>query len=53
MHDLKKKKILIVDDEKDIRILVSQILGEKNYQTYFASDGREALDSANLNKPDL
>lgn len=53
MNEINKKKILIVDDEKDIRILVSQILGDENYKIYFASNGREAIESANENSPDL
>jgi DNA-binding response OmpR family regulator len=53
MNELNKKRILIADDEKDIRILVSQILGEEKYKIYFASNGREAIESANENKPDL
>ncbi|MDD5772214.1 MAG: response regulator [bacterium] len=53
MKNLNKKKILIADDEKDIRTLVSQILGEENYKIYFAKNGREAIDAANENMPDL
>lgn len=53
MNTLNKKKILIADDEKDIRVLVSQILGEEKYKLYFASNGREAIDSVTANKPDL
>jgi two-component system phosphate regulon response regulator PhoB len=33
--------------------LVSQILGEEKYKIFFANNGREAIDSANANKPDL
>lgn len=53
MTEPNKKKILIADDEKDIRTLVSQILGEEKYKIYFASNGREAIEAANANKPDL
>lgn len=53
MNELIKKKILIADDEKDIRILVSQLLGEEKYKFFFACNGREAIDSTNVNKPDL
>lgn len=53
MSDLKKKKILIADDEKDIRNLVSQILGDEKYKFIFAANGREAIDAANKNKIDL
>ena len=47
-----KKKILIADDEPNIRLLVSGMLG-KDYIVLKASDGEEAIDIARHQKPDL
>ena len=49
---MKKKKILITDDEENIRLLVSNMLG-KDYVVLWASDGREAVDMARSYQPDL
>jgi len=48
-----RKKVLIVDDEKDIVDLVAYNLGRNGYDTLTASDGNDALDSASKNSPDL
>ena len=37
-------KILVVDDEKDIRDVLSNFLGEKGYEVILASNGEEALE---------
>lgn len=47
------KKILVVDDEKSIRELVSATLEGANYKIYEAADGEEALNLAREEKPDL
>jgi two-component system response regulator VicR len=47
-----RKKILIVDDEADIRRLLKSTLG-KDYVILEASDGEEAVDMAHSQKPDL
>ncbi len=47
-----RKKILIVDDEANIRLLVSSMLG-KDYTVLGASDGKEAVDMARSQKPAL
>ncbi len=46
-------KILIVDDEPDIRELLSYNLTKEGYQTYQAKNGREAIDSIGQLSPDL
>ncbi len=46
------KKILIVDDEPNIRLLVSNMLG-KDYTVLKASNGAEAVEIARAQKPDL
>ena len=48
-----RKKILIVDDEKDIVDLVAYNLGRNGYETLTAHDGNDALASAAKNSPDL
>ncbi len=47
------KSILIVDDEKHIQQLLTQVLQEKGYLTLTAYDGIRALELAEQVKPDL
>ncbi len=47
------KRILIVDDEADIRTFLSVFLGDNGYQTETAEDGDIALEKAKKTKPDL
>ena len=47
------KKILIVDDSREIRELVIATLEEEKYQVFEASDGAKAVALALLEKPDL
>lgn len=46
-------KILIVEDEKDIRELIIYALEAKGYETISADDGEKALKMLKENKPDL
>ncbi|MEB3703101.1 Sigma-54 dependent transcriptional regulator [Candidatus Bealeia paramacronuclearis] len=48
-----EQDILIVDDEKDIRSLISGILEDEGYKTRTASDGQSALDEINKRQPHL
>ena len=48
-----KKKILIVDDEADIRITLTDILTNEGYEVSEAADGEEAVQKAGKIKPDL
>lgn len=48
-----KKKVLIIDDEKDILELVSIILSESDISVYRAEDGLSGLEIAREEKPDL
>jgi two-component system sensor histidine kinase ChiS len=50
---LQKKRILVVDDEADIRNLINIFLRGKGYEVTTASNGDEALTKAALEKPDL
>ncbi len=47
------EKILIVDDDQDLRFNLSQILKEAGYDVIDARDGREALKILQGNCPDL
>ncbi|MBI1761667.1 MAG: response regulator [Acidobacteria bacterium] len=38
------KRILIVDDEEDARLMISAVATAAGYETVEAADGREALD---------
>lgn len=46
-------KILIVDDDPDIRIAISSILRTRSYEVIEASDGEEALAKLREEKADL
>jgi DNA-binding response OmpR family regulator len=48
-----KKRILVVDDEKDIVDLVCARLKAAGYDTITAYDGEEGLEKARTGKPDL
>lgn len=48
-----KKKILLVEDEKDMAYAVTLQLEAKGYEVITASDGREGLEKARIKKPDL
>lgn len=48
-----KQKILIVEDEKDIRELVQLHLEKAGFETLLARDGREAYQKVNTSRPDL
>jgi len=47
------KKILVVDDEKEIRELIKERLTQSDYAVMTASDGQEAVIIAEANQPDL
>jgi len=47
------KKILIVDDQKEVRELVEVTLSLEDYQIFQAKNGEEAVQLARLEKPDL
>lgn len=48
-----KEKILIVDDEKEIRDLIDIYLRNEGYETIKAQNGLEALEALKLEKADL
>lgn len=46
-------KILVVDDDPDIRTVLSALLESKGYKVVTASDGKEGLDTLKTEQPDL
>ena len=48
-----KKKILLVDDDPDIRDVLTMILESRGYQTVSATDGIECLAALRAENPDL
>jgi len=47
------KKILVVDDEADIRTLIDEILSDEGYQVLTAGNAAEARSQVNAAQPDL
>ncbi len=48
-----KEKILIVDDQFGIRILLNEVLQKEGYRTYQAANGIQALEIVKDDTPDL
>ena len=48
-----KKKIIVVDDDKDIRELLENRLQANNYDVLLAESGRDGLEKIEKEKPDL
>ncbi len=47
------EKILVVDDEKDIAELISDVLSDENYETVIKNDGKSAIEEVKNNNFDL
>lgn len=47
------KRILIVEDNPDNRILISDVLSSLKYEVIIAEDGEEGIDKARAELPDL
>ncbi|WP_379970687.1 response regulator [Ectobacillus sp. sgz5001026] len=47
------EKILIVDDQYGIRILLNEVFQKEGYQTFQAANGFQAIDIVVNDKPDL
>ena len=47
------KKILVVDDSNDIRVLLQRLLERAGYRVVLAEDGQASLTQARLHHPDL
>jgi len=51
--EAKRAKILIVDDSKSIRKLISVVLGKIGYTYIEAGNGLDALEKVSIERPDL
>lgn len=47
------KKVLVVDDELDIRVFMTTLLETSGYKPFAAEDGRQGLEAARKHKPAL
>ena len=47
------KRILVVDDEDDLVLMISKALRYKGYEVIIANDGQEGLEKAKAETPDL
>ncbi|GIP18842.1 sporulation initiation phosphotransferase F [Paenibacillus montaniterrae] len=50
---MEKQRVLIVDDQNGIRLLLMEVFNSEGYQTYQASNGRMALEIVRNERPDL
>lgn len=50
---MNKKRILVVDDEENIRLLYSEELKDAGYEVDTAKDAKEAQKKIDIQKPDL
>jgi two-component system response regulator (stage 0 sporulation protein F) len=50
---LDKKRLLIVDDQVGIRILLLEVFSTEGYDTFQAANGRTALEIVRTQRPDL
>lgn len=53
MSEISKRKILVVDDEPDVRYFLSAALAEAGFDVMVAEDGDVALDKIKEQVPDL
>jgi CheY-like chemotaxis protein len=47
------KKILVVDDEADVRRFLVAVLKKRGHETVTAADGKEAFEVTDRERPDL
>ena len=50
---MSNKKILIVEDDADVRLGYNVLLKANHYDTFFAADGNSAVSEARKHQPDL
>jgi DNA-binding response OmpR family regulator len=50
---VKLKKILVIDDEENIRLLYQEELKENGYEVILASNGQEGIEKFDCHNPDL
>lgn len=47
------KKVLVVDDQNGIRVLLMEVFNSEGYETYQAANGKMALEIVRCESPDL
>lgn len=52
-QETKEKSILVVDDEEDLRGVLEQKFTDEGFTVFTAKNGKEAIDVALKNKPDM
>jgi DNA-binding response OmpR family regulator len=50
---MSNKKILVVEDDADVRLGYNVLLKANHYDTFFAADGNTAVSEARKHQPDL
>jgi DNA-binding response OmpR family regulator len=50
---MERKRILLADDEEDIKTVVKYYLEQRGYEVLTAFDGLDAITMCEANKPDL
>jgi two-component system KDP operon response regulator KdpE len=50
---MSKKKILVIEDDSDVRLGYHVLLKANNYETFLAADGASAISEALKHRPDL
>jgi two-component system response regulator AtoC len=50
---VKLRRVLVVDDDRDLRFLLSSLLGSEGYEVIAASEGGEALARLRQEHPDV
>ena len=53
MSKQSKHKVLIVDDQNGIRILLVEVFSSEGYETFQAANGKAALEIVKMHAPDL
>ncbi|MBI5488637.1 MAG: response regulator [Deltaproteobacteria bacterium] len=49
----RKRRVLVVDDEPDVRTFLTTLLQDNGYETSVAGNGAEALQAIRAGRPDL
>lgn len=52
-NQMMARKILVVDDTRNVQMLLSDFLASQNFEVLLASDGEEALEVTRSSAPDL
>lgn len=53
MEERKMTKVMVVDDEQDLRDMINLMLKKEGYETETAQDGQEFLEKLDVFQPDI